>query len=30
MSSLANGQPLSFLVLVLIATVTGFSISCSW
>ena len=27
MSSLANGQPLSFLVLVLIATVTGFSIS---
>ena len=27
MSSLANGQPLSFLVLVLIATITGFSIS---
>ncbi len=27
MSSLANGQPLTFLVLVLIATITGFSIS---
>ena len=27
MSSLANAQPLSFLVLVLIATITGFSIS---
>ena len=27
MSSLANGQPLSFLVVVLIATITGFSIS---
>ncbi|HXD02611.1 MAG TPA: histidine kinase [Novosphingobium sp.] len=27
MSSIANGQPASFLVLVLIATVTGFSIS---
>jgi len=27
MSSLANGQPLSFLVMVLIATVSGFSIS---
>ena len=27
MSSLANGQPLSFLVLVLIATITGFSMS---
>jgi signal transduction histidine kinase len=27
LSSIANGQPLSFLVLVLIATVTGFSIS---
>ena len=27
MSSLANGQPLSFLVLVLIASITGFSIS---
>jgi signal transduction histidine kinase len=27
MSSLANGQPLSFLVLVLIATITGFSLS---
>jgi two-component system LytT family sensor kinase len=27
MSSLANGQPLSFLVLVLIATISGFSIS---
>ncbi len=27
MSSLANGQPLSFLVLVLIASLTGFSIS---
>ncbi|MEP6869536.1 MAG: histidine kinase [Novosphingobium sp.] len=27
MSSVANGQPFSFLVLVLIATVTGFSIS---
>jgi len=27
MSALANGQPLSFLVLVLIATITGFSIS---
>ncbi|MBC2670002.1 sensor histidine kinase [Novosphingobium piscinae] len=27
MSSIANGQPLSFLVLVLIATITGFSIS---
>ena len=27
MSSLANGQPLSFLVLVLIATITGYSIS---
>src|SRR5829696_3534537 len=27
MSSLANGQPLSLLVLVLIATITGFSIS---
>src|SRR5579871_2202532 len=27
MSSLANGKPVSFLVLVLIATITGFSIS---
>lgn len=27
MSALANGQPLAFLVLVLIATITGFSIS---
>jgi two-component system LytT family sensor kinase len=27
MSSLANAQPLSFLVLVLIETITGFSIS---
>ena len=27
MSSLANGQPLDFLVLILIATITGFSIS---
>ena len=27
MSSLANAQPLSFLVLVLIASITGFSIS---
>lgn len=27
MSSIANDQPLSFLVMVLIATVTGFSIS---
>src|SRR5690606_13186374 len=27
MSSIANAQPLSFLVLVLIATITGFSIS---
>ncbi|MGL1465661.1 hypothetical protein ACSTJV_23915, partial [Vibrio parahaemolyticus] len=27
MSSLANGQPLSFLVIVVIVTITGFSIS---
>jgi hypothetical protein len=30
MSSLANNQPASFLVMVLIATITGFRSRCCW